>query len=206
MMKSLPNTQDRQPRPRRRGFGLTSARMRQPSRQCCSPSGHGGRMRRGKGSREGLFRSFGSGCVSVGGKTCQALRRHQRYARNPGHCRSPPLQLFRHRQRYGPKCRQSWPLPADHAQRWRCDMSAVPDRISESSLGRIRLRLRSLLRQAGAQHAPEQTSGLGHAGSHRTFPRFTEPSRGAYLRRADPGETPLSPTEIEHARRIGLIE
>lgn len=84
-------------------------------------------------------------------------------------------------------------------------MPAVPDRISAPSLGRLQLRMRAMLRTAGAQHAPEQAAGQGHAGSHRPLPRRTKPQRGALLRRADPDETPLSPDEVEHARRIGVI-
>lgn len=201
MMKSLPNTQGRQPRPRRRGFGLTSTRMRQPGRQCCSPSGHGGRMRRGRGSRAGLCRSSGSGCASGVGKMFQALPRRQRYARNPGHRRHPACRL---RQRYAPRCRPSSLLLAAR-ERPRCDMPTVPDRISQPSLGRLQLRMRAMLRTTGSQHPPGQAASQGDAGRHSPAPWRTRPQRGALLRRADPDETPLSPAEVEHARRIGVI-
>lgn len=84
-------------------------------------------------------------------------------------------------------------------------MPAVPDRISAPSLRRLQLRMRAMLRTAGAFDANGRATKGGNACGDRPFSWRPQPQRGALLRRADPDETPLSPSEVEHARRIGVI-
>jgi hypothetical protein len=84
-------------------------------------------------------------------------------------------------------------------------MQAMPDRISPPSLGRLQLRMRAVLRATGDEQAPEQAAGRRDVGGHRTFRWSTQPQECAALRRAAEGETPLSPAEVEHGKRIGVI-
>lgn len=85
-------------------------------------------------------------------------------------------------------------------------MQRMPVHGFQSSRWALQLRLRAVLCQAGGQHAPEQAPGQRDAGRRGPLPGFPVPTGHLVLRRPDPDETPLSPAEIRHAQRIGVIE
>ena len=85
-------------------------------------------------------------------------------------------------------------------------MQQLPERIDRASLGRIRIRLRGVLRQAGADHQAVQRQADGNAGRYRPLSWRAEPQRNFGLRQAEIGETALSIAEIAHGRHIGEIQ
>lgn len=81
----------------------------------------------------------------------------------------------------------------------------LPGSISQSSLGRLQLRMRRVLRSPGDQHAPKPNPSCGDAGDHQQIRRGTEPGIHSGIRQPDPGEIHLSPAEIEFAVKRNLI-
>ena len=84
-------------------------------------------------------------------------------------------------------------------------MQALPDRINPAALGRLRLRLSGVLRQAGADHPAEHRTADRNAGRHQPLSWRPESNRNLGLRQAEIGETPLSIEEVSHGRHIGEI-
>ena len=84
-------------------------------------------------------------------------------------------------------------------------MQQLPDRISPSSLGRLRLRMRGVLRPTGAVHQAMQGQAQRDAGRYQPLSWRPESQRHLGLREAEIGETALSIEEIAHGRAIGEI-
>lgn len=84
-------------------------------------------------------------------------------------------------------------------------MPAVHDRISKPTLGRLQLRMRGVLRSAGAEYATGQAAGRRDAGRHSPAPISAVTIGRTVLRQPDADETPLSWAEIQHGKRIGVI-
>lgn len=84
-------------------------------------------------------------------------------------------------------------------------MQNLPQFLNRHDVGRIRLRLRRVLRAPSGQRAPEQTTSSGDAGRYQPLRWRAEPSGHIGLRKAEAGETPLSAEEIKHGRHIGAI-
>jgi hypothetical protein len=85
-------------------------------------------------------------------------------------------------------------------------MQRLPDRISPAALGRLQLRMRGMLRQAGSQNAPEQRPSSNYVGGYRPIPWRAAPHRHPCLREAEIGETALSIEEIAYGRHTGEIQ
>ena len=65
--------------------------------------------------------------------------------------------------------------------------------------------LLAVLHTAGAQRPAQQAASSRDAGGHRPAAGRTVASASPVLRRAEPFETPLSSSEIQHGVRAGII-
>ncbi len=65
--------------------------------------------------------------------------------------------------------------------------------------------VRELLRAAGAQRLPEQTTCSRHAGHDRAFPQSTWPGASLGVRAPGFGETPLSADEVVFGQAKGIL-
>lgn len=84
-------------------------------------------------------------------------------------------------------------------------MSAVSDRISQSSLGRLRLRMRAVLRPVGGYNQARQDQGERHAGGNSTVQGKPIQSRDSWFAERASLGTPLSDEELRHGVNAGII-
>lgn len=84
-------------------------------------------------------------------------------------------------------------------------MQTMPDRISQSALRRLQLRLCPMLRKAGQYHAPRQGQSSGHAGSHSEIQEQPAQVRDRWFAERAKLGTPLSEDELQYGVRVGII-
>lgn len=85
-------------------------------------------------------------------------------------------------------------------------MHELHDRIDSKTLGRLRLRMRAMLRPAGAFCPSQQGTGSGAPGSDSKVP--TEPQEGGCpaMRQPDEGEIALSLHEQLRGELLGVFK
>lgn len=89
---------------------------------------------------------------------------------------------------------------------WGRDMQELSQCIDAPDVGRVQLLMPGVLRQVGDKCSSIEGEGGCDVGSNCQVQKCTKPGGYFELRHPEIGETPLSPDEIGHARRIGVIE
>ena len=85
------------------------------------------------------------------------------------------------------------------------DLSRLPERIGTASLGRLRLRVRSVLRSFGGVSEAGQGAAGEDAGRDSPVRPSPWPGKNYGVRQPDPKEIPLSWAEVKHGRVHGLF-
>lgn len=84
-------------------------------------------------------------------------------------------------------------------------MQQLLERVDKTTLGRIQLRMRRVLRAPGYFSPSEQATGRCAVGGYRSFQDRAPARRDPGPRVPAYGETGLSRDEVAHGRRIGEI-
>lgn len=84
-------------------------------------------------------------------------------------------------------------------------MSAVSDRISQSALRRLQLRMRKMRGASGGHNPARQGQGIGHAVSDCTIQGQPIQSRDSWFAERIHLGTPLSDDELRHGVNAGII-
>ncbi len=84
-------------------------------------------------------------------------------------------------------------------------MQAVPDRIPQSALRRLQLRMRPVLRSVGVNDAAQQGAGSDDAGGHSAIREQSAQTRDRWFAEREFLGTPLSAEELRYGVNAGII-